>query len=643
MAASSYQTKAPNTEVVSILIEAGANIETPNKGGRTPLHEAAICNSAGVIRILGQKGANVDARDEDGNTALHLARGKQDADSVIALLELGADPTARNKRGMTPLHKAAFDGDEPKAKVLLDHGADPHAVDGDGVLPILSATCAGQTSLMKLLFQRGVDVNQRTKTGRTLLYPAMSSGSEEAVRLILSQEGFDLNAGNNKGRTALMDAVKSGWKESMVQLLVEQPGVDLNIADNEGNTALSLAHEPIVARLLLSGTELPSREHMKHLASIQLHHAAQTGDAEEIRRLLKEGIVDPNTRDREGVAPLMKASFMDHCEAVEALLECDSVVVDLEEKNPGKHGPKVTMLYYASFNDWEPMARLLLSKGVKLNEEDGRRILRWAANCDYEELARLALEKGADPNGRDDDTYRAPLHMAASRGTVYRTLLESGADPNLAWQSKGGLQTPVSLAASNGHVDCVKLLLGKSAKDRRSEDWLKVAKLRKATKEGDETTGIEILERESIDTTWKDEDGCTPLHKAAENGCAPIIRLILQHDNSTLNWKNYSNETALLVACQRPSREKRFEVVRELLKHPAVDLNIQRREGWETPLMAAAKNGDEECVRHLLDHGASVGIRDGRGELASNYALRSGNRRVMETLRIAEQSQGCSE
>ena len=37
--------------------------------------------------------------------------------------------------------------------------------------------------------------------------------------------------------------------------------------------------------------------------------------------------------------------------------------------------------------------------------------------------------------------------------------------------------------------------------------------------------------------------------------------------------------------------------------------------------MLAAKNGDEDSVRLLLEHGASVEIKDRRGNLASNYGL----------------------
>lgn len=383
---------------------------------------------------------------------------------------------------------------------------------------------------------------------------------------------------------------------------------------------------------------MPSQEHAKYLAGVELHYAAQSGDAEdyyyyyyssfkgdaeEVRRLLKEGIIDPNTRDREGVTPLMKAFFHNHRGVVEALLECTSVVVDLEEGYPGKDYPKMTMLYYTCFQDWESMTRLLLSAGSKMNQEDGRRILRWAARHNHEELARLALRIGADPNGRDDDTKAAPLHFAATRSTIYSRLLNHGADPSLAWKSVESLNTPLSLAASNGHVDCVESLLANSAKDDRSENWLELAKLYKAAREGDEVTGLEILERGSNATTWKDEAGCTLLHLAAENGCVNLIRLLLllQRDNSTINWQNERKDTPILHASRKQPYEKRSEVLRELLKHPGVDLSFQRNEEWETALMLAAKNGDEDSVRLLLEHGASVEIKDRRGNLASNYGL----------------------
>jgi ankyrin repeat protein len=627
--------------VVTLLVAAGASMEVLSKEGRTPLLEAARSGRAGVIRILAQNGANVHATDKDGKNAFHLVRGKQDTDSITALLDLGVNLVARDERDCTPLHAAMWDSDESKAKLLLKHGANPQAVDNDGELPIVGATCAGNIAMMKLLFESGIDINHRGKTLRTLLFPAIITRKEQAVRFLLSQKDFDLNARDNEGRTALMEAVQSAWGEPIVQILVEQPGLDVDIADNKGRTALTFAPSPTIARLLLSHTNMPSQEHAKYLAGVELHYAALSGDAEEVRRLLKEGIIDPNTQDREGVTPLMKASFHNHQGVVEALLECTSVVVDLEEEYPGKDYPKMTMLYYTCFQDWESMTRLLLSAGSKMNQEDGRRILRWAARHNHEELARLALGIGADPNGRDDDTKAAPLHIAATRSTIYSRLLNHGADPSLAWKSVESLNTPLSLAASNGHVDCVESLLANSAKDDRSENWLELAKLYKAAREGDEVTGLEILERGSIATTWKDEAGCTLLHLAAENGCVNLIRLLLQRDDSTINWQNERKDTPILHASRKQPYGKRSEVLRELLKHPGVDLNFQSDE--KTALMLAAKNGDEDSVRLLLEHGASVEIKDGWGNMAANYGLGSGNRRVIEILRDAERAVGCGE
>ncbi|KAH9203214.1 hypothetical protein DL95DRAFT_250827, partial [Leptodontidium sp. 2 PMI_412] len=55
-----------HTDVVTLLVAAGASMEVLNKEGRTPLLGAARSGRAGVIRILAQNGANVHATDQDG-------------------------------------------------------------------------------------------------------------------------------------------------------------------------------------------------------------------------------------------------------------------------------------------------------------------------------------------------------------------------------------------------------------------------------------------------------------------------------------------------------------------------------------------------------------------------------------------------
>lgn len=98
------------TDVLRVLLEAGANVQTRNAYGRTPAHRCAIITPdddfAASMTALVEAGADLNARNGDGNTVLHELLWPDKSlcvASVLTLLELGADPTLRSYEGATPL------------------------------------------------------------------------------------------------------------------------------------------------------------------------------------------------------------------------------------------------------------------------------------------------------------------------------------------------------------------------------------------------------------------------------------------------------------------------------------------------------------------------------------------------------------
>ena len=94
-----------NEEVVSVLIEGGANVDAKNRLGRTPLMFASDYGFESIARMLLENGANVDetASDENGGTALIAASCKGHEAIVKLLLDFGADRDIRSNRGKTAL------------------------------------------------------------------------------------------------------------------------------------------------------------------------------------------------------------------------------------------------------------------------------------------------------------------------------------------------------------------------------------------------------------------------------------------------------------------------------------------------------------------------------------------------------------
>ena len=99
-----------------MLIENGADANSKDNYGRTPLHDACQCNGrfVNIINLLIENGSQVNEQDNEGNTPLHMAcwYGNVNSsmsgplDGVKQLLNRGADVTIQNLQMETPLHHA---------------------------------------------------------------------------------------------------------------------------------------------------------------------------------------------------------------------------------------------------------------------------------------------------------------------------------------------------------------------------------------------------------------------------------------------------------------------------------------------------------------------------------------------------------
>lgn len=102
-------------------------IEVETWGGETPLHIAARRGSPELVSLLLEKGANVNAQDSSSVTPLHLAARTGNLAVAEELIKHRADVNARGYRqDETPLHIAASRGRVDIVKILLGSGADPY-------------------------------------------------------------------------------------------------------------------------------------------------------------------------------------------------------------------------------------------------------------------------------------------------------------------------------------------------------------------------------------------------------------------------------------------------------------------------------------------------------------------------------------
>ena len=113
-------------EIIKLLIENGADVNTRDEGGKMPLHFA---NKVEMAKLLIDNGADVNTRDEGGKMPLHFANK---VEMAKLLIDNGADVNTRDEGGNTPLH---FANKVEMAKLLIDNGADVNAMSNKGQTP----------------------------------------------------------------------------------------------------------------------------------------------------------------------------------------------------------------------------------------------------------------------------------------------------------------------------------------------------------------------------------------------------------------------------------------------------------------------------------------------------------------------------
>lgn len=175
-------------------LAAGADIETRDADGKTPLMAATYSNHVAAARLLIEQGANVNAQDKILNSPFLYAGAEGFTDIVKMCMKAGADYTVYNRYGGSALIPACEHAHvEVVAALLSDKNFPVDHINRLGWTGLLEAIILGNGSaahvqVVKMLIAAGANVNIADKDGVSPLAHAKRKG-QTAIANLLQQAG----------------------------------------------------------------------------------------------------------------------------------------------------------------------------------------------------------------------------------------------------------------------------------------------------------------------------------------------------------------------------------------------------------------------------------------------------------------------
>lgn len=343
----------------------------------------------------------------------------------------------------------------------------------------------------------------------------------------------------------------------------------------------------------------------------------------------------------EADARLIEAASEGNREAVASIL-ANGPVVD----SPGADGS--TALHHAIAAGHAEVVELLLAQGAQIDRPTRNSVtpLALAAlNGDTAIIDQL-LEAGADPNGLSGEG-ETPLMLAARNGrpTAVAALLGGGAEPGLTEPYRG--QTALMWAAGHGNAEAVSLLLAGGAELEAVSTGGFTAVLFAVREAKLDALGVLIDAGANLDVIAT--DGTSALNMAVVNGYYELASMLLEHGADpnipdprgsplhTIAWLRKPGATGTAAVggeadapVRATGRVTSLELAQQLLEagaNPNVRIDWQESRfnklggtarnppglvlgrhlltfNGATAFYIAAKNGDAELMRVLVDGGA---------------------------------------
>jgi hypothetical protein len=203
---------------IAKLLRTALNAHTPSKReANSRLLSAAETGDATAAALAIRAGANLETRDERGRTPLLLAVTKDRLAVARLLVYLGADPDALDDQHDTPWLVTGVTGSVDMLEVLLPARPDLAIRNRFGGTSLIPASERGHVGYVRRVVRTDIDVNHINNLGWTALLEAviLGDGSKryQQIVMILLDAGADASIADRQGVTALQHAERRGQRE----------------------------------------------------------------------------------------------------------------------------------------------------------------------------------------------------------------------------------------------------------------------------------------------------------------------------------------------------------------------------------------------------------------------------------------------
>ncbi|XP_060893989.1 ankyrin repeat and death domain-containing protein 1B [Labrus mixtus] len=356
-------------------------------------------------------------------------------------------------------------------------------------------------------------------------------------------------------------------------------------------------------------------------AEKQFMEAAKRNDVETMKTLGKG--LNANAKNLHDRTALHYAVAGRNKEAVKFLLQ-RRVKVDQRDK----YG--VATIHLAAWFGSLEILKLLVQAGAdqKVENGEGMNIIHCAAINNHTDIAEYIINdlqmKELD---KDDQSGNQAFALAAEHGCV--EMLELLMDPYMMGTMKPNKRgdTPLHLAARNGHLDAIQLLL-QSFDTRDEVNMDGETALYQAADSGHEGC-VHILQDAGCDPNILTTAKCSALHPVSERGDASLVQILLDNKAHT-DYKNQNEEAPLHLAV----KHSHIPIIHSLLE-AGCDINITDKRS-QTALHLAAELARIEVVEMLLKAGLDLTLKDKQGKTALGVAARADEVIIVDMIIKAE-------